>query len=431
MPEWMRDLTQAERKTLGGCFGGWALDALDAQIFSFLIPTLLVALNLSRGEAGLIGTITLLVSAIGGWLGGALSDRYGRARVLQITVLWYAAFTFFCGFVQNSEQLFLLRALQGLGFGAEWGVGAVLMAEVVRDKYRGRALGVVQSGWAVGWGAAALLYTVLFSLLPDAIAWRLMFWIGVLPALLVVWLRRHVDEPEIFRARRSERPAGASHIWSVLRAPHLATTLKATVLVAGAQGGSYALSVWLPTFLKTERGLSSLNTGSYLMIHIFGAFVGFLVGAYLSDKIGRKPTILISAVGAMICFVLYMALPIGNGLMLVLGAPLGFVIYMTFSPMGPFLSELYPTAVRGVGQGFCYAAGRAIGALFPTLVGFLSVQLGLGSAILLFALLAYGVMLLALTMLPETRGRSLETIAVESGAASPLEPAGKIRSDYA
>ena len=144
MPEWMRDLTQAERKTLGGCFGGWALDALDAQIFSFLIPTLLVALNLSRGEAGLIGTITLLVSAIGGWLGGALSDRYGRARVLQITVLWYAAFTFFCGFVQNSEQLFLLRALQGLGFGAEWGVGAVLMAEVVRDKYRGRALGGVE-----------------------------------------------------------------------------------------------------------------------------------------------------------------------------------------------------------------------------------------------------------------------------------------------
>src|SRR6201996_8817255 len=377
MFQWMRDLTAGERRTMAGCFGGWALDALDVQIYSFVIPTLLTVWQISKGEAGLLGTVTLVVSSFGGWFAGALSDRYGRVRVLQITVLWYAVFTFLCGFAQNFEQLFVLRALQGLGFGAEWSAGAGLMGEMIRDKYRGRAVGFVQSGWAVGWGAAALLYTVLFSLLPDAIAWRLMFWIGVLPALLVVWLRRHVDEPEIFRARRSERPAGASHIWSVLRAPHLATTLKATVLVAGAQGGSYALSVWLPTFLKTERGLSSLNTGSYLMIHIFGAFVGFLVGAYLADAIGRKRTFIVSAVGSVLCLIVYLAAPISDGFMLVLGAPLGFILYMMFSAMGPFMTELYPTDVRGAGQGFCYNSGRAIGALFPALVGFLSDRLGL------------------------------------------------------
>ena len=163
MFRWMRELTAGERRTMLGCFGGWSLDALDVQIYSFVIPTLLATWNISRGEAGLLGTITLVVSSFGGWFAGALSDRYGRVRVLQITVLWYAIFTFLCGFAQNFEQLFVLRAMQGLGFGAEWSAGAVLMGEIIRDKYRGRAVGFVQSGWAVGWGAAALLYTLMFA----------------------------------------------------------------------------------------------------------------------------------------------------------------------------------------------------------------------------------------------------------------------------
>jgi MFS family permease len=191
-------------------------------------------------------------------------------------------------------------------------------------------------------------------------------------------------------------------------------------MVTGAQGGSYALSVWLPTYLKTERHLSSLNTGSYLLIHILGAFVGFIVGAYLADQIGRKKTFIVSAVGSVICVAIYLAAPISDTMMLVLGAPLGFILYMMFSAMGPFMTELYPTEVRGAGQGFCYNSGRAIGALFPALVGFLSGKLGLGGAILLFALLGYGVMLLALAMLPETKGRTLDSITPEGLA--PLHP---------
>ena len=133
MLQWMRELTPGERRTMAGCFGGWSLDALDVQIYSFVIPTLLATWNISRGEAGLLGTVTLVVSSFGGWFAGALSDRYGRVRVLQITVLWYAVFTFLCGFAQNFEQLFVLRAMQGLGFGAEWSAGAVLMGEIIRD----------------------------------------------------------------------------------------------------------------------------------------------------------------------------------------------------------------------------------------------------------------------------------------------------------
>jgi len=294
------------------------------------------------------------------------------------------------------------------------------VSEIICDKYRGRAVGFVQSGWAVGWGTAALLYTLMFAVLPDVVAWRVMFWIGLTPALLVLWIRRRMTEPELFSARRDSGASGIAQAFTVLRRPYLATTLKVALMVTGAQGGSYALSVWLPTYLKTERGLSSLNTGSYLLIHIFGAFLGFIAGAYLADLIGRKRTFIVSAIGSVICVAIYLAAPISNGLMLVLGAPLGFILYMMFSAMGPFMTELYPTEVRGAGQGFCYNSGRAVGALFPALVGFLSGKLGLGGAILLFSLLAYGLMLVALALLPETKGRSLDSILPVG--LTPLQP---------
>jgi MFS family permease len=410
---WLGELTPVERRTMIGCLGGWSLDALDVQIFSFVIPTLLTVWGISRADAGVLGTVTLLVSAIGGWLAGALSDRYGRVAVLQITILWYAFFTFLCGFAQDFNQLFVFRALQGLGFGAEWSAGAVLMGEVIRDRYRGRAVGFVQSGWAIGWGAAALLYTAVFAWLPEATAWRTMFWIGLAPALLVFWVRKHVDEPAVFQARRALAPAQATftQLLSVLKPPYLSTTLKVALMVTGAQGGSYALSVWLPTFLRTERHLSVLNTGGYLFVHILGAWVGFITGAYLADALGRKATFMISALGSIVAVVAYVTLPISDGMMLLLAAPLGFIIYMMFSAMGPFLTELYPTEVRGSGQGFCYNVGRAFGALFPALVGFLSQRLPLGTAIAIFAFAAYALMILALLMLPETRGRSVEAIA--------------------
>ncbi len=397
-----------------GCLGGWSLDALDVQLFSFVIPTLLTVWGISRGDAGLLGTVTLLISAFGGWAAGALSDRYGRVKVLQITILWYAFFTFLCGFAQDFNQLFIFRALQGLGFGAEWSAGAVLMGEVIRDRYRGRAVGLVQSGWAIGWGAAALLYTAIFALLPEATAWRTLFWIGLAPALLVFWVRKHVDEPEVFRqsASRAPRSSPFEQFFVVLRPPYLSTTLKVALMVTGAQGGVYALSVWLPTYLRTVRGLSVGGTGGYLFVHILGAWFGFIAGAYLADAIGRRATFLVSAIGAALAVVAFIMLPLSDGMQLAVAAPLGFIIYMMFAPMGTFMTELYPTEVRGAGQGFCYNVGRAMGALFPALVGFLSQRLDLGTAIALFAFIAYGLQVVALLALPETRGRSVASIGM-------------------
>jgi MFS family permease len=199
MVGWFKDLTLVERRTMLACFGGWSLDALDVQIFTFVIPSLLAVWGITTAQAGVLATVTLVVSSFGGWVAGAASDRFGRVRVLQVTILWYAFFTFLCGFAQNFNQLFVLKGLQGLGFGGEWAAGAVLMGEVIRDKYRGRAVGLVQTGWSVGWGTAALLYTLLSANLPEALTWRVMFWIGLAPAALVFWIRRFVDEPEIHR----------------------------------------------------------------------------------------------------------------------------------------------------------------------------------------------------------------------------------------
>src|SRR4029077_8298670 len=174
---------------------------------------------------------------------------------------------------------------------------------------------------------------------PDATAWRVMFWIGLSPALLVLWIRRTIHEPEVFKTRRILDTNGLTQAFSVLRPPYLSTTLKVALMVTGAQGGSYALSVWLPTYLKTERHLSSLNTGSYLLIHICGAFAAFLVGAYFADAIGRKRTFIVSAVGSVLCLIVYLAAPISDGWMLVLGAPLGFILYMIVLAIGAFLTQ--------------------------------------------------------------------------------------------
>jgi MFS family permease len=423
MLAWFGELNVKERRTMGACFGGWALDAFDVQMYSFVIPTVIALWGLTRGEAGLIGTVTLLVSSLGGWFSGTLADRFGRARMLQITILWYAIFTFLCGFTQNFEQLFILRALHGLGFGGEWAAGAVLMGEVIRDKYRGRGVGLVQTGWAIGWGASALVYTAVFAFLPEWLAWRALFWIGLVPALFVFWIRRNVEDSEIYHARRQSRPAvGIGHLFSAFRGEHLWTTVRIALMVAGAQGGGYAVSIWMPTYLRTVRHLSTTSTGGFLLVQILGALVGFLIGTYLSDAIGRKWTFLLSAISSFVLVLVFLLVPMSNDALFWLGVPLNVALLIKFPPMGPFMTELFPTEVRGTGQGFCYNAGRAIGSFFPTTVGFLSQAFPLGASIAICGATAFGVMIVMLLLLPETRGRSLE--GLDGRAAAPLAGTG-------
>jgi MFS family permease len=403
---WFSQLSLSEKRTFWASFGGFALDGMDILLYSFVVPTLITAWSMTRADAGLIATTALLVSAAGGWLGGILSDRFGRVRTLQITILWFSIFTGLSGLTNSFGQLLTVRGLQGFGFGAEWAVGAALLGEMVQPQHRGKALGFVQSAWAVGWAAAALIYTATFALLPESIAWRALFFIGVLPGLFVFNLRRYVPESSVYESQREARETG--RFVEIFSPAHLRVTLLAALLAIGVQGGYYAVMTWLPTFLRTVRGLTVLDSGGYLAVVIVAAWFGYITGAYLTDALGRRRCFAVFSVCSIATVLIYTMIPVSNGLMLVLGFPLGFFASGTYSGLGAYFAELFPTRVRGSGMGFAYNFGRAVGATFPTLVGILSADMSLATAIGLFTALAYALVFLSICMLPETRGRTLQ-----------------------
>jgi MFS family permease len=404
---WFTQLNAKEQSTLTATFAGWMLDGMDVMVYSFVLPTLVTVWHISKGQAGVLGTSTLLLSSLGGWIAGLAADRFGRVKVLQLTILWFAFFTFLSGFATGFTQLLIFRGLQGLGFGGEWAVGSVLIGETIRSEYRGRAVGTVQGGWAIGWGISALFYTLFFAVLPASLAWRAMFWVGLLPALLAVWIRSHVSESTMFeRTLAAKKVESSTHFLQIFSPALLKTTVLAALLALGGQGGYYAFTTWLPLYMNA-RGLSVMHTGGYLLVVIAGSFAGYLTAAHLADKIGRKWTLALFAVLSFTTVLLYMVLPISDHVMLLLGFPLGFFPSGAFSPMGAFFSELFPTSLRGSGQGFVYNLGRGAGALFPSLVGYFSAHMPLGKAIAVFSVAAYMLMALSVLLLPETCGKDL------------------------
>jgi MFS family permease len=413
---WLKTTSTRERRTLLAAFAGYGVDGFDYMIYTFLIPTLLAVFPMTKAQAGYIASSALLTSAVGGWGAGVLADRYGRVRVLQLTVLWFAVFTFLSGFTNSFSQLLVTRSLQGLGFGGEWAVGSVLIAETIAPKNRGRATGLVQSSWAVGWAAAAFAFWGLYAFVPAPLAWRILFWLGVLPALVTVYIRRNVVEPPIYlqqrrdaatSAQKSATTAGADdHFLAIFRRPLLRTTVFASLLSAGMLGGYYAVSTWLPTYLNVERHMSVGGTAAYLLILIGGSFVGYLASAWVSDTLGRRRTFVLFAIGGILAVLAYTRLPADDTVTLWLGFPLGFFNSGIFAGMGAYLAELYPTAVRGSGQGFSYSAGRALGAVCPALIGVTSAHAALADAIGGVTIAAYALVIVTVLALPETRGRS-------------------------
>ncbi|MFS2107037.1 MFS transporter, partial [Ralstonia sp. Ralssp135] len=252
-------------------------------------------------------------------------------------------------------------------------------------------------------------YAWFFSVMPPETAWRALFLVGIVPAVFVFFLRRLVKEPEVFQEAKSQA-AERTSFFEIFSPRLLSTTLRAAVLTTGAQGGYYAITTWLPTFLKTERHLTVLGTGGYLAVVIIGSYIGYLISAVLTDRLGRKRNFILFAVGSMVVALAYTQLEVTDSTMLLLGLPLGFFASGIFAGMGAFLTELFPTAVRGSGQGFCYNVGRAVGACFPFLIGQVSAHSSLGHAIGIFAAGAYGLLIVAALTLPETRGRELESI---------------------
>jgi MFS family permease len=400
---WYSALGADGRRAFKAAFAGYTLDAFDLIVLTLSLTAIGTTFDVGTGATGALSTVTLSASALGGILGGILSDRIGRARTLMLTVAVYSVFTFLSGLATSYEMLMVFRVFQGIGFGGEWAVGAVLVAEMVRPESRGKALGVVQSAWAVGWAIAVLVYLVVFELFPETTAWRVLMCIGILPALLILYIRRNVRDAEVY----VEAPKRESPLSRIFGSDLLKTTVFASILATGIQGGYYAMFTWIPTFLKKERDLTVVGTTGYLFVVIAGAFLGYLTAGLVHDRLGRKKTFALFASLAGLALVLYFAVPSGsNTALLVIGFPLGFFASGCFSGFGSYLSELYPTNARGTGGGFCYNVGRGIGALFPGIIGFLASAIGLGGAVA-FGVFGYVLALFALMFLPETHGREL------------------------
>ncbi|MFD2882963.1 MFS transporter [Pseudomonas lini] len=289
--DWYHNINKQERRTFWSCKIGYGLDGMDTQMLSFVVPTLIAMWGITTGEAGLIHTSTLIASAIGGWVAGILSDRIGRVRTLQLTVLWFAFFTFLCGFAQNYEQLLIARTLMGFGFGGEWTAGAVLIGEVIRAKDRGKAVGMVQSGWALGWGMTAILYALLFF--GTAAGRRLACSFSSLAScrrFFVIFVRRLVKDPEIYREAKARQEPGNPAKFYEIFAPGILFHHDPRVDPDHRRPWRLLRDHFLVADVseKNERGLSVLGTGGYLAMVIVGSYVGYVISAYLTDILGRK-----------------------------------------------------------------------------------------------------------------------------------------------
>lgn len=414
MMGWYREADAKTRRVFWTCGAGWAMDSADGLVFQYMIPVLVVAFGMTLTEASYIASANYIAAAIGGWLGGWLSDRFGRARILQLTILWFSFFSFVSGFAQNYEQLFAARILQGIGFGAEWAVGAVLLGEMIAPKHRGKALGVVHSGAAIGSGIAALLAGPFAAMFAPDIGWRAVFWVGLLPALLVFFVRRGSDDAEIYRAaqQRAVETGRKPGIADIFGRRVWRTTLLASMLSLGTQGAAFAISAYLTSFLTLERGMSVSLAGTCVMINSAGGFFGFLVNAYVSDRVGRRGAFRLFGVGFVLSAAIYLFAPLGNAAAFLIpaGFVYGFFQFGIYASFGPYFTELFPTEVRATGQAFAYNLGRGGSALLITGVALLAKSMPLSVAMAVLAIVAMTGSFLTTLLLPETVGRELHSL---------------------
>jgi MFS family permease len=388
---------------------GWMLDSMDIMLYAMVLANLMRDFGMSTATAGLMVSLTLFASAVGGVIFGLIADRFGRVRALMGSILIYSVFTGACGLSQTVVQLAIFRVLLGLGMGGEWATGAALVAETWPSEHRGKALGIMQSSWAVGYALAA---AVTAFVLPRW-GWRAVFFVGVLPALLTFWIRRHVEEPEIWikSAEEKKRLAAPTDLGEIFRRPLLKDTLVTTLMNAGTMFAWWGLFTWIPAYLglpgeQGGMGLSVVKTSAWIIVMQVGMWLGYVSFGFICDRIGRKKTYIMYLFAAAALVILYSSVR-QNAALLLLGPLVAFFGTGYFSGFGTITAEIFPTRIRASAQGFTYNIGRGLSALAPFTIGALAKAHGLALA---FYLTAGFFLFSAFTAfaLPETRGKSLD-----------------------
>jgi MFS family permease len=402
MMAWRHEITPLQWRVLFASHLGWLLDGFDVMLYAFALLQIKSEFNLSSIEAGSVASVTLLASAFGGALAGVFADRVGRARVLLYSIVIYSVCTGLTATATTIGALIAWRALVGIGLGAEWSAGSVLVSECWPAKHRGKASGLMQSGWALGYIFAALLS----SFILPRFGWRTLFILGSLPALLVFWIRRNIPEPTIWVERRSQsRP-------SLFERRHLKNLILATTLTTSLLFAYWGLFTWLPSFLALPQsaggaGLSVIKSLGWILPLQVGALGGYISFGFLADRFGRRATFILFVIISAVAVPLYGQASNYPQLLFILGPVVGFFGHGYFSLFGAYLSELFETGVRGSAQGFCYNFGRAISSLAPVTIGYLADQRGMGFA-LAFTSGFYILGAVIILFLPETRGEVLK-----------------------
>ena len=401
---WGAGSVQAKRALVAATLG-WMLDAFDVTLFAMTLPAMRAALGLSATAAGVLGSATLVAGAAGGLVFGWVADRYGRTRALMLSVILYSVFTAACGFAQDFGQLLAFRVLLGFGMGGEWASGAALVSESWAAEHRGKALGFMQSGWAVGYAAAALVNGIV----QPAYGWRAVFFVGILPALLTIWIRRRVEEPPIWHSRRVTATA-AEGIRSLFAGPLAPLTIALTFMNACTLFAWWGFYLWLPSYLvqpvaQGGVGLQLLSSSGFILFMQAGMWVGYVTFGFVSDAFGRKPTYVAYLIMAAALLTAFLSTRNAT-LLLALGPFVAFFATGYFSGFGAVTAEIYPTAIRATAQGFTYNLGRLASALAPFTVGSLAQTHGFAAALSLSSG-AFLVAALTWIWIPETRGRGL------------------------
>lgn len=406
---WYRSIKREQWNTLIAAQLGWMLDAMDFALFLMAINSLMVAFSFDTARAGLLLTVGLIVAAIGGISFGILADYFGRTRALMATILIYSLATLGSATAQSFTQLLIWRVAVGIGMGGEWASGAVLVSETWPAEHRGKAIGLMQSGWAIGYILAAI---AAGAILPT-LGWRWLFVVGVLPAFFVLWIRRNVEEPLVWAAQKESgsRSRGLSNLAAIFSRELIGRTLKGTLLSSLVMFGYWGIFSWMPGFLaaSVERGgagMSITKSVGWIISTQIGAFFGYISFGFVSDRIGRRPSAIIYLLAAAVLVPFYAQMARSPLILLATSPLLGFFAHGFFSVFGSMLSELFDTRVRATAQGFIYNSGRILGGLAPYTIGALATTRGLGPALALTSAFFVAGAVLMLT-LPETRGRQL------------------------
>ncbi|MBM3295671.1 MAG: MFS transporter, partial [Candidatus Aminicenantes bacterium] len=357
---WYRSAPPASRRSLLAASLGWMLDAFDVMLYALVLAYLIKDLGMTKPTAGLLGSLTLLASAAGGVLFGVVADRKGRTWALRASILIYSVFTAACGLASSVPMLAVFRVCLGLGMGGEWASGAALVSETWPAEHRGKALALVQSFWAVGYAAAAGVTALVYPLF----GWRAVFFVGVLPALLVFWIRAKVEEPEIWR-RAKAAAAGAAdavRVRTFVRGRMLGVTAAVTVMNAFTMFAYWGFNLWIPGYLSLAKdqgglGLTPREMPFLIAVMQVGTWLGYLTFGYISDSLGRKKTYVAFLLTAAALVLVYAGTrtPL---LLLALGPFVAFFGTGYFAGFGALTAELYPTGVRATLQGFTYNIGR-------------------------------------------------------------------------